>query len=128
MHRSTKKYCNNCGVTHTPIMCFSKPRKSLKIKHDLTWDQTVAKWKLANPPNLNGNWVCYLQIAPLCPGKIDRHQLTLDHVIPKSRGKQYKYDYLNLRACCVYCNSLKGSRTLESLAHEYPHLEALLAD
>jgi 5-methylcytosine-specific restriction endonuclease McrA len=35
--------------------------------------------------------------------------LTLDHVVPTSRGG--KNDWLNLVTCCVACNNKKGSRT-----------------
>lgn len=121
MHRTTKTYCDGCGVTHTPTLCFNKPRLPIRPKPDLTWDQTKAKWKLANPKP----WRCYLQIAPLCVKNLDDDTLTLDHVIPKNRGRKYKYDYKNLRACCVYCNGLKGSRTLASLAEEYPQIKRL---
>lgn len=113
-----KKYCDQCNVTHTTLMCYQKPRKTIKTKKDLTWDQTIAKWRLANP----GPYECYLQIASLCIIKLDDATLTLDHVIPKSRGAKFKYDINNLRPACRYCNSLKGSRTLEALAREYPRL------
>ena len=38
-------------------------------------------------------------------------ELTLDHVIPKSRGGNSNWD--NLVACCKRCNNRKGSRTPE---------------
>ncbi len=36
------------------------------------------------------------------------HELTLDHVIPRSRGGHTDWD--NLVACCHTCNNLKGDR------------------
>lgn len=99
-------------------MCFDKPRKPIKHKPDLTWQQTIAKWHLANPEP----WVCYLNISDMCIRDLDRDILTLDHVIAKSKGKKFKYDYLNLKAACIFCNGLKGSRTLKNLAREFPHL------
>lgn len=44
-----------------------------------------------------------------CGDKFMKHQLTLDHVIPKSRGgpKSWK----NLTTCCVPCNQKKGDKT-----------------
>lgn len=119
------KYCKKEGY-HSQLMCFNKPRRPIKSKVDLTWRDTVSKWKLANPPNLNGNWICYLQISKMCLGRIDKHSLTLDHVIPKSRGIEYKYDINNLKPCCMPCNSLKGSRTLENLSKDYPQLKGYL--
>jgi len=44
-----------------------------------------------------------------CGNKFMKHQLTLDHVIPKSRGGPKTWE--NLVACCVSCNQRKGDRT-----------------
>uniref|UniRef100_UPI00404715A5 HNH endonuclease n=1 Tax=Roseivirga sp. TaxID=1964215 RepID=UPI00404715A5 len=41
----------------------------------------------------------------------NRKELTLDHVLPKSRGGQTSWQ--NLVAACKRCNSLKGDRTPE---------------
>jgi 5-methylcytosine-specific restriction endonuclease McrA len=124
----TKKYCDGCNVTHTTLMCFKKPRSTKKkIKTDLTWDQTVSKWHLANPA-IHGLWECYLQISSLCPRQLDKDQLTLEHVIPKVRGRKYKYDINNIKPACVYCNSIKGSQTLEALVKSYPQLNYLIVD
>lgn len=60
-------------------------------------------------------------------GKHSR-ELTLDHVIPRSRGGQSTWE--NLVACCRYCNGRKGNRSLKDcgmhlikqprpLEHEY---------
>ncbi len=38
-------------------------------------------------------------------------ELTLDHVIPRSRAGETTWE--NLVACCHYCNNRKGSRTPE---------------
>ncbi|HZB46452.1 MAG TPA: HNH endonuclease, partial [Pyrinomonadaceae bacterium] len=38
-------------------------------------------------------------------------ELTLDHVLPRSRGGESTWD--NLVACCKRCNHRKGSRTPE---------------
>lgn len=37
--------------------------------------------------------------------------LTIDHIIPKSRGGEDSWD--NMVVCCARCNNRKGSRTLE---------------
>jgi len=38
-----------------------------------------------------------------------KHHLTLDHVIPKSKGGPKSWD--NLTTCCVPCNQKKGDKT-----------------
>ena len=40
-----------------------------------------------------------------------RQSLTLDHVLPRSRGGESSWD--NLVACCKKCNHRKGNRTPE---------------
>lgn len=40
-----------------------------------------------------------------------KHKLTIDHVLPKSRGGGNTWD--NLVTCCQTCNSFKGNRTPE---------------
>ena len=43
-----------------------------------------------------------------CGHVFPAHELTLDHVIPRSRGGHTDWD--NLVACCHNCNNLKGDR------------------
>ena len=81
------------------------------------------QWIQDNPPDLDGYWTCYLQIHPNCPVRINIDKLQLEHVIPAGRGEKYKYDPKNVRPSEFWCNSLKGSRTIEALAKEYPHLQ-----
>ena len=40
-------------------------------------------------------------------------ELTLDHVVPRSRGGHTSWD--NLVACCHRCNNIKGDRTPEEV-------------
>ena len=44
-----------------------------------------------------------------CSNILPRHKLTLDHVIPKSRGGLKSWE--NLSTCCVPCNQKKGNKT-----------------
>jgi len=46
-----------------------------------------------------------------CGRILPAHELTLDHVIPRSRGGRTDWD--NLVACCHKCNNLKGDRLPE---------------
>jgi 5-methylcytosine-specific restriction endonuclease McrA len=46
-----------------------------------------------------------------CGHVMPAHELTLDHVIPRSRGGHTDWD--NLVACCHRCNNLKGDRQPE---------------
>jgi len=46
-----------------------------------------------------------------CGRVLPAHELTLDHVIPRSRGGHTDWD--NLVACCHTCNNQKGDRLPE---------------
>jgi 5-methylcytosine-specific restriction endonuclease McrA len=46
-----------------------------------------------------------------CGRALPAHELTLDHVVPRSRGGGTDWD--NLVACCHKCNNLKGDRLPE---------------
>jgi len=46
-----------------------------------------------------------------CGRVFPAHELTLDHVTPRSRGGQTDWD--NLVACCHACNNIKGDRLPE---------------
>ena len=46
-----------------------------------------------------------------CGRILPAHELTIDHVIPRSRGGQTDWD--NVVACCQSCNTTKGDRLPE---------------
>jgi 5-methylcytosine-specific restriction endonuclease McrA len=46
-----------------------------------------------------------------CHRAVPASELTLDHVVPRSRGGDSSWE--NLVACCYTCNNKKGSRTPE---------------
>ncbi|MAE60492.1 MAG: HNH endonuclease [Planctomycetaceae bacterium] len=48
-------------------------------------------------------------ICQYCGNKHSTHELSLDHVLPRSQGGQSNWD--NLVCCCVHCNARKGGRT-----------------
>lgn len=47
-----------------------------------------------------------------CAARLDRHELNLDHVIPRQRGGQTTWE--NVVCSCIPCNTRKGNR----LPHE----------
>jgi 5-methylcytosine-specific restriction endonuclease McrA len=51
-----------------------------------------------------------------CAHVLPAGELTLDHVIPRSRGGHTDWD--NLVACCHRCNNLKGDRLPEEVGLE----------
>lgn len=85
-------------------------------KHAKQWLVTRATWLRKNPAPIRGQyWECYLQIHEWCPKLIDISQLTLDHVVSRSRDPSLRYTLSNLRPACYYCNDLKGSRSLDEV-------------
>lgn len=54
-----------------------------------------------------------------CGEKRGPRELTLDHVIPRSRSGQNTWE--NLVACCFPCNNRKGDRTPEEAGMELLH-------
>jgi 5-methylcytosine-specific restriction endonuclease McrA len=51
-----------------------------------------------------------------CAVRLVAAKLTLDHVVPRSRGGQSSWE--NLVACCYACNNRKGDRTPEEAGME----------
>ena len=50
-------------------------------------------------------------ICQYCGGRFPFRDLTMDHVIPKSRGGDKSWN--NIVACCRRCNNRKGNQTPE---------------
>lgn len=55
------------------------------------------------------NWVCFY-----CGEKVTPEDVTLDHLIPQSKGGQHTKE--NLKTCCFTCNSIKSGKTFEEAA------------
>lgn len=132
------KPCSFCNATgHTAFTCRKKPNKPLRaartpmrlesVKAKTKRRITYKKWLEVNPPDTDGYWTCYLQISTLCLGRVNQSTLTLEHVQPKVKAPELKYDITNIRASCSFCNKLKGSRTLSQLVKIWPHLVKYLA-
>lgn len=71
------------------------------------WRATIAKID-RDAVIARDNSMCYL-----CGMMLERADVTLDHVVPLSRGGDHAES--NLRVCCRRCNSRKGTRLLSEL-------------
>lgn len=69
------------------------------------WLKTRRAWLKANPPNFEGYYECYL-----CHKWVPAEDITLDHVISRTRAPGRRQDISNLEPCCSKCNSDKGSK------------------
>lgn len=122
--------CSYCGKTdHDSLACFDKPRVPMGFESSKTHKQRLAtkkEWRELNPPDEYGNWYCYLQISPNCPKILTAETLTQEHVMPKVKAPERRFDVTNIAPACNFCNTLKGSRTLEKLALTYPQLQKYL--
>ncbi len=138
LDRQPKKPCRVCGLMgHFPYECRLNPKKIIKRsgqikrsttplkrtrlnpvgKHTKQWLVTRATWIRHNPPPIDGQyWECYLRIHQWCPGRISLDNLTLDHVISRTRDPSLRYTASNLKPACMYCNEMKGSRNINELA------------
>lgn len=72
------------------------------------WLQARAQWFKENWPNEQGFYICYL-----CGKWLDQKETTLDHVLPRSRRPDLRYEMSNLMPCCASCNLEKGSKVYE---------------
>lgn len=118
--------CKYCGeLNHTSLFCWKHPRiipKNVKLdviidgKHNKTystkhikWLAFRKKWLLDNPPNHEGYYECYI-----CGRWILAKEVTLDHILPRSRRPDLVLDYSNIRPCCASCNFSKGSKVIDA--------------
>lgn len=51
-------------------------------------------------------------------GDTDKNTLTIDHIIPKSRGGKNRWD--NLVTSCYSCNNIKGNRDPDEMSWPWP--------
>lgn len=124
LDRYPKKPCRFCGgLGHFSYACYKNPknqkrRNGLKKqgKYAKQWAITRKTWIKRNPPPIEGKyWECYLRIHPWCPVRIDASTLTLDHVVSRSRDPSKRFSADNLRPACIYCNNMKGSKSLDQV-------------
>lgn len=126
MKPSNCKYCDS--DRHTSLMCYNKPRTSLKPVSNKTKAKTSELkwlWIEQNPP-VKGLWECYLRIHPDCPKYVTLEMLNIEHVKSRARHPELKYELSNLKAACRPCNKAKRSLDLEDLVADFPHLQSLI--
>lgn len=98
------KSCIICGKRSYSDFCFQhKPRKRIKQqgKQAQKWKDKRAEYLEKQPDTLK----CYL-----CGKILTKKTVTLDHVIPRSRRPDLRYNDDNLKLCCWFCNTKKGSK------------------
>jgi 5-methylcytosine-specific restriction endonuclease McrA len=71
-------------------------------KYTKKWGETKRAWLEQNKAD---HYTCYI-----CGKWLSPDEMTLDHVIPRSRAPQLRYTFSNIRPCCWTCNSEKGSK------------------
>lgn len=127
-----KMTCSYCGKRSYSALCFRhKPKPKIRRQSLKTAQRNNLlrkKWYKSNLPDENGKWECYLQISSVCPIKLTKGMLTLEHVEPKVKRPDLIFTVSNIRPSCSWCNAIKASRTLEDLSKTYTQLEKYLLD
>ena len=88
-------------------------RKNSRSMHRLLFVLRNIFTFLLNVGRSRGRTFCCATIRPasIAERQYPPSELTLDHVLPRSRGGESAWD--NLVACCKRCNHRKGNRTPE---------------
>lgn len=96
------------GHKHKPKQ---QPQKYYWLGHttDAKWLACRKAWFALNPPDYRGLYVC-----ALCANLVHKKEVTLDHIITRSRDPKLKYDLDNLQPAHFLCNQLRGSMTMEA--------------
>ena len=90
------------NYTHGPCARFLFPSVIVLKKY-------IQKKRVSMSPTRKNIYWRDRYVCQYCSGEFKYKQLSLDHVIPKSRGGGR--GWLNLVACCHGCNQKKGNRT-----------------
>jgi 5-methylcytosine-specific restriction endonuclease McrA len=99
-----------------------KPMKKESNQYKKKRLATRDAWFEANPPADNGYWECYLRISPSCLRMVDRTTIVLEHVKPKQRHPELRFEVSNIQPSCEPCNMKKSGYELDKFVDEYPHL------
>ncbi len=131
------KDCSYCGAqNHTAFLCYKRRKSEQGMrKKSLRPESKAANSKRAilrntffadNPPDKQGGYTCYLQIHHSCPIWIPKERVTLEHVLPRAKYPELKYNVLNIKPSCDICNAAKLSNTPYQLAMFWPHIARLI--
>ena len=72
------------------------------------WLRVRNAYLKANPPNHQGYYVC-----SYCGRWIPANEVTVDHIIARSKAPQLRFKHSNLTVACGVCNAEKGSKTYD---------------
>ncbi len=73
-------------------------------KQEKLWLEARAEFLHNHPPNFQGYYVC-----TYCRVWIPEKEVTVDHIISRSRAPHLRYVQSNLCISCWDCNTRKGS-------------------
>ena len=100
---------NRCEVLeHYTTIYLHSPSKSYPAPLVIRIPVLSKHWQTVSPTRravfTRDNFRC-----AYCGRVLKDNEITIDHVIPKSRGGQWRWE--NLVTCCISCNQKKGGRT-----------------
>jgi hypothetical protein len=73
------------------------------------WSRCRGDWLRTNPPDHNGYYQCALG-----DDMVHLSEVTLDHIITRSRAPELRYVLSNLQPACEWHNYERGSMTMEA--------------
>lgn len=93
----------------------TKAKQVIKYYHPMTatdaaWLVCRAEWLESHPPDIDD---LYYQCA-LCPYPVHKDEVTLDHIVTRSRDKKLIFEHSNLQPAHGRCNVERGSMTMEA--------------
>lgn len=71
------------------------------------WLEIRRNFLLSHPPNHEGYYEC-----SLCPRWIHQDEITVDHIISRSRAPELRFVFSNLAFAHSECNAAKGSTAI----------------
>lgn len=89
-------------VIRTVSIVINTPKVILLVRYE-GFIRKEAKFNRINIFRRDGGMCQY------CRNKFSRSELTIDHVVPRSKGGRSVWD--NVVCCCIACNRKKGGRT-----------------
>jgi len=123
------RQCLTCGKRAYSDYCVQhKPRKPLNKLGKRGKQNKITSDRFRSTLNPDQIYYCYLQIHEYCPVTLTADQVVPEHVKSKSGSPELRDSLENIKKACTWCNGLKGSRSLENLAKEYPHLTKYLTN